>query len=110
VHLGGWASVFEPRSIAWTEVPTSVRPLWRQRIRWHFGNYQVLWKQKSQLFKRPRRFGLLMLPYTFLSLVAMPLVLPIIDILAIVKIATNGVGAVVYLWLGLGALTFGSAW
>lgn len=63
-----------------------------------------------ELFKRPRRFGLLMLPYTFLSLVAMPLVLPIIDILAIVKIATNGVGAVVYLWLGLGALTFGSAW
>ncbi|HEX7095703.1 MAG TPA: glycosyltransferase, partial [Acidimicrobiales bacterium] len=109
VHLEGWGSVFEPRSIAWTEVPTNVRALWRQRMRWHFGNYQVLWKQRAQVFKRPRRFGLLMMPYSFISLVAMPLALPIIDVLALVQIIVNGPGTVVYLWILLGGLTALSA-
>lgn len=109
VYLDGWRSVFEPRSIAWTEVPTTAKTFWKQRMRWHFGNYQVLWKQRSQLVRRPRRFGLLMMPYSFLSLVAMPLVLPMIDIVALVQVATTGPGTVVYIWLLLALLTTASA-
>ncbi len=99
VYLDGWRSVFEPQAIAWTEVPTTWRPFWRQRIRWHFGSCQVLWKHRKRLGRRPRRFGLLMVPYTFVSLVVTPLVLPVIDVLAVTEVAVDGPGHIVRLWL-----------
>ncbi len=110
VYLDGWRSVFEPRAIAWTEVPTTWRPFGRQRIRWHFGSYQVLWKHRKRLGRRPRRFGLLMLlPYTFVSLVVTPLVLPVIDVLAVTEVAADGPGHIVRLWLLMNVFRTASA-
>jgi cellulose synthase/poly-beta-1,6-N-acetylglucosamine synthase-like glycosyltransferase len=56
--------VFVPDPVCWTEVPTTLRVLIRQRNRWHRGLLQSLWRHKSILFN-PRYgiIGALAFPY-----------------------------------------------
>lgn len=42
--------VFVPDPVCWTEVPTTLRVLFRQRNRWHRGLLQSLWRHKKILF------------------------------------------------------------
>jgi cellulose synthase/poly-beta-1,6-N-acetylglucosamine synthase-like glycosyltransferase len=42
--------VFVPDPVCWTEVPTTLRVLFRQRNRWHRGLLQSLWRHKRILF------------------------------------------------------------
>src|ERR1700726_4932477 len=58
---------FVPDPVCWTEVPSDLRSLGRQRARWHKGLLDVLWPNKDMLF-RPRygRIGCLALPYLWL--------------------------------------------
>jgi len=42
--------VFVPDPVCWTEVPTNLRVLIRQRNRWHRGLLQSLWRHKAMLF------------------------------------------------------------
>lgn len=55
---------FVPDPVCWTEVPSDLRSLGRQRARWQQGLLDVLWANRDMLF-RPRygRIGLLALPY-----------------------------------------------
>lgn len=55
---------FVPDPVCWTEVPSDLRSLARQRARWQKGLLDVLWPNRDMLF-RPRygRIGLLALPY-----------------------------------------------
>lgn len=46
---------FVPDAVCWTEVPESLRMLWRQRSRWHRGLVESLWQHRSMLFDR--RYG-----------------------------------------------------
>ncbi len=56
--------VFVPDPVCWTEVPTTLRVLVRQRNRWHRGLLQSLWRHKKILFN-PRYgvIGALAFPY-----------------------------------------------
>jgi cellulose synthase/poly-beta-1,6-N-acetylglucosamine synthase-like glycosyltransferase len=56
--------VFSPDPICWTEVPSDVRSLRRQRNRWHRGLWTNLWRHRDMLFN-PRfgRLGLFAVPY-----------------------------------------------
>jgi cellulose synthase/poly-beta-1,6-N-acetylglucosamine synthase-like glycosyltransferase len=58
---------FVPDPMCWTEVPSDVRSLARQRARWQKGLLDVLWPNRDMLF-RPRygRIGCFALPYLWL--------------------------------------------
>ena len=56
--------VFTPDPICWTEVPSTMSVLRRQRNRWHRGLWETLWRHKDMLFNpRYGRLGMLGLPY-----------------------------------------------
>ncbi|NBE54937.1 bifunctional polysaccharide deacetylase/glycosyltransferase family 2 protein [Streptomyces boluensis] len=78
----GWRVVYEERAIAWTEVPTSLRQLWRQRYRWCYGTLQAMWKHRRAVFEvgPAGRFGRRGLSYLFLFQVVLPLLAPVIDV------------------------------
>ncbi|MCA0983840.1 glycosyltransferase [Halobacillus yeomjeoni] len=59
--------IFLPNPICWTEAPSSLKVLGRQRIRWHQGLFQALWKHKKTMFNpKYKHMGLIAMPYFFL--------------------------------------------
>ena len=55
---------FIPDPVAWTEVPSSIRVLARQRERWHRGLLETLWMHRDLLFNpRYGSVGLIAYPY-----------------------------------------------
>jgi cellulose synthase/poly-beta-1,6-N-acetylglucosamine synthase-like glycosyltransferase len=81
---GAYQIQFVPDPVCWTEVPSDVRSLARQRSRWQKGLLDVLWPNRDMLF-RPRygRIGGLALPYLWLF----ELLAPIVELGGIVTIA-----------------------
>lgn len=58
---------FVPDPTCWTEVPSDLKSLARQRARWQQGLLDTLWRNRDMLFRRPfGRIGLLLLPYLWL--------------------------------------------
>jgi cellulose synthase/poly-beta-1,6-N-acetylglucosamine synthase-like glycosyltransferase len=58
---------FVPDPVCWTEVPSSMQSLARQRARWQSGLTDVLWQNRDMLFnRRYGRIGFLALPYHWL--------------------------------------------
>jgi cellulose synthase/poly-beta-1,6-N-acetylglucosamine synthase-like glycosyltransferase len=56
--------VFFPDPICWTEVPTSMRILVRQRDRWQRGLLEMLWRHRGMVGRRRYgRIGLVAIPY-----------------------------------------------
>lgn len=76
---------FVPDPVCWTEVPSDLRSLGRQRARWHKGLLDVLWINKDMLM-RPRygRIGCFALPYLWLF----ELFAPVIEIVGLATIVT----------------------
>ena len=66
---------FVPDPVCWTEVPSDLRSLGRQRARWHKGLLDVLWPNRDMLF-RPRYglIGCLALPYLWLFELLAPVI------------------------------------
>jgi cellulose synthase/poly-beta-1,6-N-acetylglucosamine synthase-like glycosyltransferase len=66
---------FVPDPVCWTEVPSDVRSLARQRARWQKGLLDVLWPNRDMLF-RPRygTIGSLALPYLWLFELLAPVI------------------------------------
>jgi cellulose synthase/poly-beta-1,6-N-acetylglucosamine synthase-like glycosyltransferase/peptidoglycan/xylan/chitin deacetylase (PgdA/CDA1 family) len=81
----GWRVVYEETAVAWTEAPSSLRQLWRQRYRWCYGTLQSMWKHRRALFERGRsgRFGRRCLPYLTLFQVVLPMFAPAVDVFAV---------------------------
>src|SRR5581483_9974851 len=52
VNRAGWDVSFEAPARAGTEVPTTVRQLWRQRYRWAYGTMQAMWKHRGAVRDR----------------------------------------------------------
>jgi cellulose synthase/poly-beta-1,6-N-acetylglucosamine synthase-like glycosyltransferase len=82
---------FVPDPMCWTEVPSDLQSLGRQRARWQKGLLDVLWTSRDMLF-RPRygRIGCLALPYLWLF----ELFAPVVEIGGIFTIALAA-------WLGV---------
>ena len=66
---------FVPDPMCWTEVPSDLQSLGRQRARWQKGLLDVLWSSRDMLF-RPRygRIGCFALPYLWLFELLAPVV------------------------------------
>jgi cellulose synthase/poly-beta-1,6-N-acetylglucosamine synthase-like glycosyltransferase len=66
---------FVPDPVCWTEVPSDLQSLGKQRARWQKGLMDVLWTNKDMLF-RPRygRIGSLALPYLWVFELLAPVI------------------------------------
>ena len=82
---------FAPDPMCWTEVPSDMKSLGRQRARWQKGLLDVLWPNRDMLF-RPRygMVGCFALPYLWLFELLAP-VAEIIGIATIILAACLGV-------------------
>ena len=74
---------FVPDPVCWTEAPSDLKSLARQRARWQNGLLDVLWNTRDMLF-RPRfgRIGFCALPYLWLF----ELLAPVVEIGGLVTI------------------------
>jgi Glycosyltransferases, probably involved in cell wall biogenesis len=55
-----------PDPVCWTEAPSNLRMLWRQRARWNRGLCETLWMHRKMLFNPKYKYvGLISLPYFF---------------------------------------------
>lgn len=76
---------FVPDPVCWTEVPSDLRSLARQRTRWHKGLVDVLWLNRDMLMRRRYgRIGCLALPYLWIF----ELLAPVIEIMGLATIVT----------------------
>jgi cellulose synthase/poly-beta-1,6-N-acetylglucosamine synthase-like glycosyltransferase/peptidoglycan/xylan/chitin deacetylase (PgdA/CDA1 family) len=68
---------------AWTEVPATLRQLWRQRYRWTFGTCQAMWKHRHALIERGAagQLGRRGLPFLVMVRLLAPLTAPAVDVL-----------------------------
>ncbi|CCH28862.1 glycosyltransferase [Actinosynnema sp. NPDC047251] len=76
ITRAGWKVVYEPGARAWTEVPTGVRGLYKQRYRWSYGTFQSMWKHRAAR----GRMGRLGLAYLLVFHVVLPLLAPALDV------------------------------
>jgi cellulose synthase/poly-beta-1,6-N-acetylglucosamine synthase-like glycosyltransferase len=66
---------FTPDPICWTEVPSDLSTLRKQRNRWHRGLCETLWKHKDMFFNpRYGRLGMVAVPYYWFFEALAPLV------------------------------------
>jgi cellulose synthase/poly-beta-1,6-N-acetylglucosamine synthase-like glycosyltransferase len=103
----GWRVVYEESARAWTEVPGSLRQLWRQRYRWCYGTLQAMWKHRRSVFARGRaggRLGRRGLTYLTLFQVLLPLLAPAVDLFAVYGVLFGSAGYVLAVWAGFAAL------
>jgi cellulose synthase/poly-beta-1,6-N-acetylglucosamine synthase-like glycosyltransferase/peptidoglycan/xylan/chitin deacetylase (PgdA/CDA1 family) len=102
----GWDVVYEPRALAWTEAPSSLRQLWRQRYRWCYGTMQSMWKHKRSVVEHgpSGRFGRRCLLYLAFYQILLPLIAPVVDLAAIYGLIFLSPASVAAFWLGFTAL------
>jgi cellulose synthase/poly-beta-1,6-N-acetylglucosamine synthase-like glycosyltransferase len=81
----GYKVIYEDRALAFTEAPTTMNGLMRQRFRWSFGILQAVFKHK-QAFRNNRAMGLFALPNILIFQILLPLVSPFIDIMFVAGI------------------------
>lgn len=56
-----------PHTCCWTEGPSNLKMLYRQRIRWGRGLIQLMWEHRRILFNpKYKRMGMISMAYTFL--------------------------------------------
>ena len=103
VLRAGWQVIYEERAIAWTEAPSSLRQLWRQRYRWCYGTMQAMWKHRHALVERGPggRLGRRGLPYLATFQLVLPLAAPAVDAFALYGLFFLPWSQLVTAWLGL---------
>ncbi len=101
-----WRIVYAADAVAWTEAPSTLRQLWKQRYRWSYGTMQAMWKHRRAVAERGRsgRFGRMCLTYLTLFQVLLPLVAPAIDVSSIYGLVFLNPVHVAAFWLGFLAL------
>ncbi|GAA1599599.1 bifunctional polysaccharide deacetylase/glycosyltransferase family 2 protein [Actinoplanes couchii] len=102
----GWRVVYEEKARAWTEAPTTMEQLYRQRYRWSYGTMQAMWKHRKALLDSgpSGRFGRVGLPFLALFGLALPMLAPVVDIMLVYGLVFWELGETVTAWLGMLAL------
>jgi cellulose synthase/poly-beta-1,6-N-acetylglucosamine synthase-like glycosyltransferase/peptidoglycan/xylan/chitin deacetylase (PgdA/CDA1 family) len=102
----GWRVVYEERAIAWTEAPTTLSQLWRQRYRWTYGTMQAVWKHRRALRERgaSRRTGWLGLGHIGVFQVLFPLAAPLVDIFFVYGLVFGDPATTLVLWFSMLAI------
>ncbi|HJZ61843.1 MAG TPA: glycosyltransferase [Miltoncostaeaceae bacterium] len=91
LRRAGWRIAYEPDAVAWTEAPEALRGLARQRLRWTFGTFQVLWLNRGALFRRrDGALGWLALPFAWLYQVVLSPLAPAVDLIVLLALVSGG--------------------
>jgi cellulose synthase/poly-beta-1,6-N-acetylglucosamine synthase-like glycosyltransferase len=107
----GWRVVYAEDACAWTEAPSSLRALWRQRFRWSYGTLQAVWKHRAAVWRRGEgRIGRRGLPYLVLFQIALPLLAPLIDLFSLYGLVFLDAVAIGSFWLLFTALQLALGW
>ncbi|MGA8851035.1 MAG: bifunctional polysaccharide deacetylase/glycosyltransferase family 2 protein [Aeromicrobium sp.] len=108
---GGWRVVYAPDARAWTEAPSTLGQLWRQRYRWCYGTMQSMWKHRHAAVESGAsgKLGRRGLPYLLAFQVALPLLAPAIDVAAIYALVFGSSMQIVWVWLAFLAMQYLSA-
>ncbi len=100
---------FVAEPVSWTEAPSTLRVLARQRRRWHRGLWEVLWGYRGMLLNpRYGRVGMLALPYYWLFELFAPLIELIGLVLVVVGLLVGAVDPGMALLLTLVAYGYGT--
>jgi len=87
IERSGWKILYEPRAIAFTEAPETVRAFLKQRFRWMFGTLQVAFKHAGALLVfPPTGVGLVTLPNIIVFQFAFTLLAPVMDLLLVLSL------------------------
>jgi cellulose synthase/poly-beta-1,6-N-acetylglucosamine synthase-like glycosyltransferase len=107
IGRAGRRVVYAEDARAWTEAPSTLGGLWRQRYRWSYGTMQAVWKHRGAVVSRdPRqaRIGRRALPYVTLFQILLPILAPLIDLLAVYGLVFTDPVPVVGAWAAFNAL------
>jgi cellulose synthase/poly-beta-1,6-N-acetylglucosamine synthase-like glycosyltransferase/peptidoglycan/xylan/chitin deacetylase (PgdA/CDA1 family) len=85
----GWKVTYEPKALALTEAPESLRGFLKQRFRWMFGTLQVAYKHSGALSVRPTGVSMITIPNVFLFQFAFTLLAPLMDLLLIWTVSSE---------------------
>ncbi len=99
--------MYAEQARAWTEAPSTLGGLWRQRYRWSYGTMQAIWKHRGAVVSRdPRqaRIGRRAIPYMLCFQILLPMIAPLIDLLAVYGLIFTDPMPVAAGWLGFNAL------
>jgi cellulose synthase/poly-beta-1,6-N-acetylglucosamine synthase-like glycosyltransferase/peptidoglycan/xylan/chitin deacetylase (PgdA/CDA1 family) len=111
VGRAGWHVVYAEDARAWTEAPSTLAGLWRQRYRWAYGTIQSIWKHRRAVVRRGEGpAGRRAIPYIALFQVVLPLSAPLIDLFALYGILFLDPLRILVFWLGFNALQLVCAW
>jgi cellulose synthase/poly-beta-1,6-N-acetylglucosamine synthase-like glycosyltransferase/peptidoglycan/xylan/chitin deacetylase (PgdA/CDA1 family) len=107
IGRSGQRVVYAEDARAWTEAPSSVSALWRQRYRWSFGTMQAVFKHRGAMFSRDprdRRIGRRALPYMILFQIILPICAPLIDLFSLYGVLFTDALRALVVWLIFNAL------
>jgi cellulose synthase/poly-beta-1,6-N-acetylglucosamine synthase-like glycosyltransferase len=104
--------VYAEDARAWTEAPSTLGGLWRQRYRWSFGTMQAVWKHRDAVLTRDpreRRIGRRALPYMLFFQILLPILAPLIDVFAVYGLVFSDPLRVIAAWSAFAAVQVGLA-
>jgi cellulose synthase/poly-beta-1,6-N-acetylglucosamine synthase-like glycosyltransferase/peptidoglycan/xylan/chitin deacetylase (PgdA/CDA1 family) len=99
----GWVVAYAEDARAFTEAPSTLAALWRQRYRWSYGTMQAVWKHKRALIEK-NPIGRRGLPYLLLFQIALPILAPLIDAFTVYGVVFLDPVPVLGYWLGFNIL------
>jgi peptidoglycan-N-acetylglucosamine deacetylase len=86
----GYTIANEPKAIAMTESPETLKMFNKQRFRWCFGVMQTFWKNRRFLFSRKHKsLGWIALPNMLIFQYFIPFFIPLIDFLMFIGLVTG---------------------
>jgi cellulose synthase/poly-beta-1,6-N-acetylglucosamine synthase-like glycosyltransferase/peptidoglycan/xylan/chitin deacetylase (PgdA/CDA1 family) len=101
----GWRVAYAEEALAFTEAPSTLAELWRQRYRWSYGTMQAVWKHRGAMVRRGEgRIGRVGIPYLLLFQVLLPLLAPLIDVFALYGVVFLDPLPILAFWVGFNLL------
>ncbi|MBK8985147.1 MAG: glycosyltransferase family 2 protein [Chloroflexi bacterium] len=114
VHRAGYRVAFQPEAVVYAELPSTVKALWKQRVRWGRGLLQTAVLHRDMFFKPHYGLMALYLPLNVLSLTLIPILQLLLLCLLFTLLASGASpledGFLSFLgWLGFAATSFTTA-
>ncbi|GGK89774.1 glycosyltransferase family 2 protein [Deinococcus radiotolerans] len=104
IAQAGYQVRFEPNAVSYTEPPIAMKSLWRQRMRWMYGTFQVMAKYRHLIMNaRGGRLGWLTLPYVLVYGLVLGGAGPAFDLAALALILGNSSNVLLPLILNVSA-------
>ena len=96
----GYLVTNEPKAIAYTEAPETLKMFMKQRFRWSFGVMQTFWKHSDQLFSsKNKSLGWIALPDILIFKYIIPIFSPIADVLMIIGLFTDNASKILWYYV-----------